>query len=270
MKINRTLDVPTSQYSRHFDAFHTVMGPTRKCTVAVVGSGPVGLLLSNILSHYGVGHVLIDRRMNAVQHPQAHFLTARSMEILQSHCPSSYKEMLHLLQASVDWREFSYCHTLSGTQLSRVDHFMSTPAWFWNETPTNVAHLAQSKVETALRKEVMHNLSQGSHFLAGHRVVGCRFSKAGSVIVVEGCQPNITTDKFEVECEYLVGADGSSSFVREALGITMEGEEAMQHLVNVHFSCPGLRSRLKPVPAMLYFTFNEVSVSLDSLYGRSL
>jgi len=34
----------------------------------------------------------------------------------------------------------------------------------------------------------------------------------------------------------------------------------MQHLVNVHFSCPGLYQCIKlySKPAMLYFVFNEV------------
>lgn len=43
---------------------------------------------------------------------------------------------------------------------------------------------------------------------------------------------------------------------RDSLGIRMEGERAMQSLINVHFSSQALAARLAERPAMLYFTFN--------------
>lgn len=63
-------------------------------------------------------------------------------------------------------------------------------------------------------------------------------------------------------CDYLVAADGSNSFVRRQLGIKLEGTEQLHTLINVHFTCPGLRPRLSPRPAMLYFVFNETCVAV--------
>ena len=37
-------------------------------------------------------------------------------------------------------------------------------------------------------------------------------------------------------------------------------QEPLQHLVNVHFTAPGLFRRLQPRPAMLYFVFNQVGI----------
>ena len=59
--------------------------------------------------------------------------------------------------------------------------------------------------------------------------------------------------------KYLIGADGSNSFIRKFCHIDMVGQSNMQELLNVHFTCIGLRDLLKPRPAMLYFVFNEVS-----------
>lgn len=41
----------------------------------------------------------------------------------------------------------------------------------------------------------------------------------------------------------------------------MQGNEALQTLINVHFICSKLYKHLKPRPAMLYFTFNEVDLN---------
>lgn len=89
------------------------------------------------------------------------------------------------------------------------------------------------------------------------------------MVSAESCSPATEHGSLELECKYLIGADGSNSFIRRSLGISMEGEEAMQYLMNVHFTCPGLRQLLQPRPAMLYFVFNEVCLPL-SCFVRSV
>jgi 2-polyprenyl-6-methoxyphenol hydroxylase-like FAD-dependent oxidoreductase len=61
----------------------------------------------------------------------------------------------------------------------------------------------------------------------------------------------------EVQCKYVVAADGANSSLRAASGIRLEGQARMQTLINVHFTCKQLQHRLRAVPAMLYFVFNE-------------
>ena len=63
---------------------------------------------------------------------------------------------------------------------------------------------------------------------------------------------------------FIIAADGAHSPIREAIGIRLTGQEALQTLMNVHFICPGLRQLLQPCPAMLYFVFNEVRVEYMS------
>ena len=73
---------------------------------------------------------------------------------------------------------------------------------------------------------------------------------------------------FEVDCSYLVGCDGARSSIRGAAGIEMKGPAALQHLVNIHFFCPGLWHHTSHRPAMLYFVFNSEVVSV--LVGHDL
>lgn len=75
-----------------------------KCDVGIVGSGPVGLVLSTLLSRYGVQHVILDRKLQAAEHPQAHFLHARTMEIIQSYMGDANKSIINALPPSDYWR----------------------------------------------------------------------------------------------------------------------------------------------------------------------
>lgn len=72
--------------------------------VGIVGAGPVGLLLARILQSYGVDHCLIDRRAEPVEHPQAHFINARSMEVLQNCAPNAFAKVIEQSPDSFNWR----------------------------------------------------------------------------------------------------------------------------------------------------------------------
>ena len=51
--------------------------------VLVAGSGPVGMAASLLLRNQGVHASLIDRRLKPSGHAKAHYLSMRSLEILE-------------------------------------------------------------------------------------------------------------------------------------------------------------------------------------------
>ena len=65
---------------------------------------------------------------------------------------------------------------------------------------------------------------------------------------------------YHLKCDYLVAADGASSRIRKQLGISMKGDPALQHLVNIHFFSRDMWRHLKHRPAMLYFVFNSKAI----------
>jgi FAD binding domain len=62
-------------------------------------------------------------------------------------------------------------------------------------------------------------------------------------------------DTFTV-CDYLVGCDGASSFVRKSIGSEFVGTPVLQHAQSFHVRAPQLRSLLPDKPAWLYFSLN--------------
>ena len=242
----------------------------RHFPVVIVGGGPVGLFLSSLLSQYNVKHCLLEKRDVPTPHPQAHFINARSMELLQGHLPESFGAVLGGMPPSEFWRDFVYCYSVTGRVFARKDHFASAPRQFWDDTPANVVHLPQNKFEGILRKEALQRSAAcGAELLFGHHVTGFQSyhgvaigasaaSKCHRVHFQEGGKSPTQS----LSCNYLVAADGSNSLVRRALGISLEGSKKLQTLMNVHFTCPGLNARLQPRPAMLYFVFNEALVAV--------
>lgn len=56
----------------------------RSVQVLIVGGGPCGMLLSSLLSRFRIQSTLVEAGSAAVsQHPRAHVLNARSMEVMR-------------------------------------------------------------------------------------------------------------------------------------------------------------------------------------------
>jgi hypothetical protein len=92
-----------------------------KLGVLIVGAGPVGLTLSILLSSYGVRSLVVERRSKLSDHPQAHFLNNRTMEIFRK--MEGLSEEIETKQPPLEhWRRFVYCTTLAGRVLGTVDH----------------------------------------------------------------------------------------------------------------------------------------------------
>ena len=240
--------------------------------VCILGGGPVGLLLSSLLTSYHVPHYVVERRHVPTKHPQAHFMNARTMEILQTHIPAVFQQIRQQMPSSSNWRDFVYCYSVLGSEYARADHFSAneTDPGFWSETPSNVVHLPQHKFEQILRQEMTTVEQQLLFGYEAHQIQ----------INDQNIQIHATNDQQQqshrITCNYLVAADGAHSFTRRLLKIPLQGESSLHTLVNVHFTCPGLGKLLQQPrttstgtttatttrPAMLYFVFNEVMVAV--------
>ncbi|KXZ42186.1 hypothetical protein GPECTOR_188g291 [Gonium pectorale] len=117
--------------------------PAVDVPVVVVGAGPTGLALSLLLAKYGVRHVVLERASGPTQHPQAHFINNRTMEVLRGLRLSG--PVRRRMPPLAQWRKFVYCEAVAGRSYGEVDHFpgQSSPLSPAGVSPEPVAHLPQ-------------------------------------------------------------------------------------------------------------------------------
>ncbi|KAJ4968259.1 hypothetical protein NE237_014960 [Protea cynaroides] len=244
--------------------------------VLIVGAGPVGLVLSIILTKLGVKCAVLEKSKTFSQHPQAHFINNRSMEVFRK--LNDLAKEIQKLQPPVDlWRKFIYCTSLSGYILGSVDHMQ--PEEFEQEfSPVSVAHFSQYKLTRLLLKqlenlefriyngdgkeELNDRLPGERKILMGHECVSIKATdhclKVGVSFIKEGKK----TER-NIFCRILVGSDGAGSTVRKLMGIAMQGERELQKLVSIHFLSQDLGEYLlHERPGMLFFIFNTETIGV--------
>lgn len=99
--------------SRSFSLIKGKIRRTKHYKVCIVGGGPVGLVCSSLLSNYGVNHCLVEKKSNPTNHPQAHYMNNRTMEILRDCIPSAFEAVIGQMSNSAMWRSVnvSNCFT---------------------------------------------------------------------------------------------------------------------------------------------------------------
>lgn len=237
--------------------------------VLIVGAGPVGLVLSILLTKLGVKCAVLEKNRAFSRHPQAHFINNRSMEVFRK-LDGLADEVLSS-QPPVDlWRKFIYCTSLTGQILGAVDH-MQPQDFDRVVSPVSVAHFSQYKLVRLLLKNLIdlgfnvHNYEntkfdqaqvRGGEILMGHKCVSLKTADHGVTATASFLCGGRHIER-DIHCQFLVGTDGAGSTVRKLLGVAMEGEKDLQKLISIHFLSEDLGKYLiNERPGMLFFIFN--------------
>ncbi len=237
-----------------------IAAPPEKTDIVVIGGGPAGLTASLLLSQWQIDHIVVEAEERPGDHPQAHFMNCRTMEIFRElGVDRRVREAAAPLE---EWRRYVYGtnlvglprdgsspHTPSDALLGQVDHFPSgpdrriSPAWECN--------LSQHVLVNLLREAVIQRHPGGL--------------REGWRAEVHENRQNVdirlrsTTDgrSHNLRCRYVICADGAHSASREVLGIArLRRTPTLQHLLNVHFFSPELAALLRRrLLAMLYFVY---------------
>jgi 2-polyprenyl-6-methoxyphenol hydroxylase-like FAD-dependent oxidoreductase len=281
----RWVTVATSATDADADADSTANTSGRmKPPVVIIGGGPSGLLMSNLLSLYQVPSILLEAQTveSKFRHPQAHFLNTRTMEILQHWMPETYHQVRKAMPPVEHWNTFRFTHDMTAEPLARVVHPVDRPLQAEVDangvllsdvtvrseahalSPCSVGHLAQHTFCRILYDSAVQNAVDGTQLLYGTSVtrVGRRRPRQGTdlsnPLVVE------TADGQSFSASVCIAADGAHSMIRQSQGIKMRGQEGLQHLINIHVTLPheqALKLHQDKNHAMLYFVLNEATVS---------
>lgn len=194
--------------------------------VLIIGGGPVGLTTSILLSYHGVRSLLVEQHPGTSIYPKARFINARTMEIFrQLGIEQAIREVAIPCTDSVVIR-----HSLVGAEIARrpVETMIPQSVRVWSPTWGCVSTqeifepilLAQARLGESAR------IRFNTQFLT--------FEQHDEHIVAR-LLDRPTGRVWDVRAQYLVGADGPRSRVREILGIRMQGEPVLRHYINILF-----------------------------------
>jgi len=196
--------------------------------VLIVGGGPVGLCASILLSHHGVPSLLVERHTGTSLYPKARLVNARTMEIFrQCGLEQAVREISLPPEQS---RHAIWARTLVGEELQRRTIFTAAPDLSAGVSPTFGCTTSQEVLEPVLlRCARQFNLGQ------------VRFSSELTTFIQDGSGISATLldreqgEQTQVRAQYLIGADGAHSRVREVLGIPMVGPAGLGHTMSILF-----------------------------------
>lgn len=201
---------------------------TIEIPVLIVGGGPVGLYTSILLSHHGIPSMLVERHTSTSLYPKARLINTRTMEIFRQ-CGLE-QTLREISLPPEETRHAIWARTLMGEELQRRTFDTITPDLSEGASPTFGSTTSQEVLEPVLLRHAQQfNLGQ------------VRFGTELTTFVQHGSGITATLldrekdEQVQVRAQYLVGADGAHSRVREVLGIPMIGPGEMGHTMNILF-----------------------------------
>ncbi|MEC5151942.1 FAD-dependent monooxygenase [Cryobacterium sp. GrIS_2_6] len=222
----------------------------RHAAVVIVGGGPVGLSMALELAFHGVGSLLIEPRAK-VEHsrPRAKTTSARTMELYRR--TGAAAEIRRRAPIPAEWSdEVRFCTTATGHEITRLTGVLGLELVNSDLTAEGAQQVTQPIVEEVLRSLLAERPSVAT--LYGSRVIDVDLDADRPRVRIEDAEGVLST----VTCDYLVGADGSRSVVRAALGAHYVGAAAGRPNVNITFRSAQLGALLPKRRAVHHWVLN--------------
>jgi 2-polyprenyl-6-methoxyphenol hydroxylase-like FAD-dependent oxidoreductase len=203
--------------------------------VLVVGGGPVGLALAGDLGWRGVACTLVEQSDGSIYQPRMDLVGVRTMEFCRRW------GIVPAVEGSPYPRDYAqdniYLTSLTGYELGRERFPGIGQAPPPKESPQRRERCPQNMFDPILRGFAASQKNVALRYRT--RLVAFTQNAELVTAVVENAE---TGAREEILARYIVGCDGARSFVRETLGIAMQGNPVLTHTTNVIFRCPHLLS----------------------------
>ena len=176
--------------------------------VAVIGAGPCGITMANLLAVYGVRAVVIDAQPGIYEYPRAVGIDDESLRTFQA-----IAVVGRLLEDIVQNTPIRY-YTSWGRLMAHVEPSVRPFGW------PRRNNFLQPLFEAALREKLTE--SDSVELWLGARLAGYEQDDDGVTADIEDSDGNTV----RLRAKYLVGTDGGRSTVRKIAGIEMTGATA--------------------------------------------
>jgi 3-(3-hydroxy-phenyl)propionate hydroxylase len=178
--------------------------------VLIVGGGPVGLMLANLLGREGVNTVLIERNPGCVPEPRAIAIDGECMRTLQA------AGLVDIVLPTVRQGFVAEYFNGEGDFLFRMD-MTSRPYGF---------ALLNSFDQPTLERQLLKGLERFDCVHAFHETSLVDFDQDAQGVTVTVRHRDQAPR--QLRADYLAGCDGGRSSVRQQLGISMSGDRLPQ------------------------------------------
>jgi 3-(3-hydroxy-phenyl)propionate hydroxylase len=177
----------------------------RSYPVVIVGGGPAGLTLANLLGTQGIEVLLVERNPSTVHEPRAVSIDDESLRAMQA------AGLVDKVRAAIVPGYGSHYLSPGGTCFAKVEP-TGTPYGY----PRRNAFR-----QPILERQLLEGLARFANVTTRFCCAATGFAQTPEGVTLELRDEDGNTHR--VGCDYLVGCDGASSTVRKQLGITLEG-----------------------------------------------
>jgi 2-polyprenyl-6-methoxyphenol hydroxylase-like FAD-dependent oxidoreductase len=200
--------------------------------VLIVGAGPTGLTLACELAWRGVGVRVIDRKREPSRYSKAIGVFPRTLELLENHGVAD-----EMVREGVRVRGIKL-HSGS-RRLVRIDTGRIGSRYGY------VLTIEQSVTERILLKRLA---DLGGEVERGVELVGLRQESDAVRVALERASDQADAGRETASVPWVVGCDGARSFVREAAGVSFEGERYQEAFdladVELRWDLPGAHDHI--------------------------
>jgi len=198
----------------------------RSIPVAIVGGGPVGLMLALFLDQYGVRSVVFNSEPEVRRHPKGSTHNSRTME---HHRRLGIAPQVRNLSLPINRpTDVSYHTSLTGWELGRIPmpseadkRRAVTSSAATDQTPEPLLRANQMYVEAFLLEHARTRPNITIRF--GWQVTGLQEDADGVTVDAES-----EGGRESWRAQYLAGCDGGRSFVRRALALRYSGFASLE------------------------------------------
>ncbi len=218
-------------------------------SVLIAGAGPVGLALALELGLRGIDCLVAEKRDGALRVPKMSAVSTRNMEFCRRW--GIAEAARHAVWRKGQQLDFVYVENLSGRELGRYRNPVYGERDPKAVSPESSCHCPQIFFDPILAERVRKQ--PGVRFAYDTELLDFKQENSGIRAEVAG----LDGVRSRIAARYLVGCDGASGLVRQALDLKLEGLGALANSINIYFRSPELANLHDKGWARIYRLIDE-------------